>query len=109
MSDSLAIAKASLDAGGAQDIVSIAIKGQSSLADHMLIASGTSSRHVAALAERLMAQLKRQAKLSSKIEGLPDANWVLVDAGDIIIHIFRPEVRAYYQIEDLWRARQKRD
>jgi len=96
------MAQAALDEGGAQDVLTIPLKGKSLLADYMIIASGTSARQIAALAERLRKALKKHTKTRSHIEGLPDANWVIVDAGDVIIHLFRPEVRDYYRIEALW-------
>jgi ribosome-associated protein len=92
----------SLDDDKAEDILSIDIRGRSSFADILVIASGRSGRHVAALADHVMRQLKDSGVKDVRIEGLPQADWVLVDAGDVVIHLFRPEVRAFYNIEKIW-------
>lgn len=94
-----------LDEGSAFDVQTFFLGEDNSLADYLLIASGTSTRHVAALAERAAELLKKLGKIKTNIEGLKDANWVLVDGGDFIIHIFRPEVRDYYKIEELFEAK----
>ncbi len=91
-----------LDDDQAQDIVSIDLEGKSSMADHMVIASGRSTRQVAAMAQKLAEKLKQEGYGSSKIEGLPAADWVLIDAGDIVVHLFRPEVRNFYNLERMW-------
>jgi len=88
----------------AEDLVSIDITGKSSIADHMVVASGRSQRHVAAIAEHLVTDLKQAGCKDIRIEGLRTADWVLVDAGDVIVHVFRPEVRAFYNLEKMWRA-----
>lgn len=93
---------ASLDADKAEDIVTIDLKGRSSLADALVIASGRSSRHVASIAERLARKLKEAGYGSRPLDGLAHGDWVLVDAGDVIVHIFRPEVRRYYDLEGMW-------
>lgn len=93
---------ASLDEDKAEDVVSIDIKGKSSVADRLVIASGRSQRHVAALAEHLMEKLKGAGCRHLRAEGLPHADWVLLDAGDVIVHLFRPEVRHFYNIEKIW-------
>lgn len=93
---------ASLDADKAEDIVTIDLKGRSSLADALVIASGRSSRHVAAIAEHLARKLKEAGYGSRPVDGLAHGDWVLVDAGDVIVHIFRPEVRLYYDLEGMW-------
>ena len=94
----------SLEDAKAEDIVTIDIQGKSALGDHMIVATGRSHRHVGAIADRLVADLK-QAKLGPvRVEGLPHCDWVLIDAGDIIVHIFRPEVREFYNIEKMWAA-----
>ena len=85
-----------------QDIVVIPLKGKSHEADYMIVASGTSARQVVSSSEKLMENLKSQFGIIPRTEGLVGAFWVLVDAGDIIIHIFRPEVREYYQLEKMW-------
>lgn len=93
---------ASLEDDKAEDILAIDIRGKSSFADMLVIASGRSSRHVAALAEHIMRKLKDEGVKDVQAEGLPQADWVLVDAGDVVIHLFRPEVRAFYNIEKIW-------
>lgn len=93
---------ASLDEDKAEDIVSIDIKGKSSVADRLVIASGRSQRHVASLAEHLIQKLKEAGGGDVRVEGLPHADWVLIDAGDVIVHLFRPEVRHFYNIEKIW-------
>jgi ribosome-associated protein len=99
----LNIVKASLDDGKAEDITVIDLEGKSSIASYMVVASGTSNRHVASLAENLQMKLKEQGCLSIA-EGLEKADWVLVDAYDVIVHIFRPEVRTFYSLEKMWSA-----
>jgi ribosome-associated protein len=98
----LKIALASLEDSKAEDITSIDIQGKSALADHMVIASGRSQRHVAAMSDHLLRALKDAGYGHVRVEGLPAADWVLVDAGDIIVHIFRPEVREFYNLEKMW-------
>lgn len=94
----------SLDQDGAEEIVDISLAGKSDEADHMVIASGRSGRHVAALSEKLTERLKHEADIATKVEGKEAADWVLIDAGDVIVHIFQPEVRAFYQLEKMWMA-----
>jgi ribosome-associated protein len=93
---------AQLDDDQAIEIVSIPLAGISTIADYMVIASGRSSRHVAAMAEKIAQRIKLEGHGSVRIEGLPTADWVLIDAGDIIIHLFRPEVRSFYNLERMW-------
>jgi ribosome-associated protein len=92
----------SLDDDQAQEIVSIPLEGKSSIADHMVIASGRSTRQVAAMAQKLSERIKQGGFGHVRIEGLPAADWVLVDAGDVVIHLFRPEVRTFYNLERMW-------
>ncbi len=92
----------SLDEDGALDVVSISLVGKSSEADVMVVASGRSTRHVAAIADKLIERLKQDAGLVPRAEGKETADWVLVDAGDVIVHVFRPEVRDFYQLEKMW-------
>ena len=99
--DLVSIVLAALDDAKAEDVVTIDLAGKSSLADAMVIASGRSHRHVAAVADQLEQAVKKAGALP-RTEGLPHADWVLVDAGDVIIHIFRPEVRSFYNIEKMW-------
>lgn len=91
----------SIDDDKGQDIVSIPLAGKSSLADYMVVASGTSTRQVAGMAQKLNERVKR-AGGSCRIEGLTNADWVLIDAGDVIVHLFRPEVRSFYNLERMW-------
>ncbi|WEK45533.1 MAG: ribosome silencing factor [Candidatus Andeanibacterium colombiense] len=93
---------ASLDDDQAQDVISIALEGKSSIADYMVIASGRSTRQVAAMAQKLAERIKAAGFGSSRIEGLPAADWVLLDAGDVVVHLFRPEVRSFYNLERMW-------
>ena len=92
----------SLDDDQALDIVSIPLAGKSSIADHMVIASGRSTRQVASMANKLAERLKQEHGKLVRIEGLPTADWVLIDADDIIVHLFRPEVRTFYNLERMW-------
>lgn len=101
--DLVALVTGQLDADKAEDILAIDLRGKSSLADHIVIASGTSTRQVAAMAEHLVEKLKAN-RYRVALEGMPQADWVLVDAGDIVIHLFRPEVRSYYNLERMWAA-----
>lgn len=98
----LALVLDSLDEDQALDVVSIPLEGKSSIADFMVIASGRSTRQVAAIATHLAERLKKARRGSPKIEGLPAADWVLIDAGDVIVHLFRPEVRSFYNLERMW-------
>jgi ribosome-associated protein len=91
-----------LDDEKAQDIVFIDLKDKSSVADGMIVASGRSHRHVGAMADHLLRALKEAGHGKARVEGLPHCDWVLIDAGDVIVHLFRPEVRAFYNIEKIW-------
>ena len=91
-----------LDEDQAQEVVSIPLEGKSSIADYMVIASGRSTRQVAAIATKLAERLKKEGHGSPRIEGLPAADWVLIDAGDVVVHLFRPEVRSFYNLERMW-------
>ncbi|MCB9983955.1 MAG: ribosome silencing factor [Rhodospirillales bacterium] len=94
----------SLDADKAEDIVSIKLDEQTGLADYMIIASGTSSRHVSALTDKILKRLALNGIKSVHVEGKDRSDWVAIDAGDVIIHLFRPEVRSFYNIEKMWGA-----
>ena len=94
----------SLDDAMAENIVIIDIRGKSSIGDYMIVASGRSHRHVGAVADQLTKSLHDNGFDKPRIEGLPHCDWVLVDAGDVIVHIFRPEVREFYNIEKMWSA-----
>jgi len=98
----LARIKSSLDDDKAEDLVTVDLTGRSSLTDALVIATGRSARHVASLAENLARRLKEWGYGSARIEGLPQGDWVLLDAGDVVVHIFRAEVRAYYDLEGMW-------
>ena len=91
-----------LDSNKALDIISIDLKNKSSMADHMIIASGTSSRHIQALSEQVLEKLKDNGIKNSKIEGKDSGEWKLVDGIDLIIHIFHPEKRKFYELEKMW-------
>jgi ribosome-associated protein len=91
-----------LDEDQAQEIVSIPLAGKSAVADHMVIASGRSTRQVAAMAQHLAEKIKKTGAGSPRLEGLPAADWVLIDAGDVVVHLFRPEVRSFYNLERMW-------
>lgn len=93
---------ASLDDDQAQDVVSLALEGKSSIADYMVIASGRSTRQVASMAQKLAERVKHGGYGHVRIEGLPAADWVLIDAGDVVVHLFRPEVRTFYNLERMW-------
>ena len=92
----------SLDDDQAVEVVTIPLAGKSSIADHMVIASGRSSRQVASMATKLADKIKQQFGRIVRIEGLPVADWVLIDADDVIVHLFRPEVRSFYNLERMW-------
>ena len=94
--------KSCLDDAKAEEIVAIDLQGKAALADTMVVASGRSSRHVAAITDQLSDVLKAAGHKSVRVEGLPHCDWVVMDAGDVIVHIFRPEVRTFYNIEKLW-------
>jgi ribosome-associated protein len=91
-----------LDDEKALDIIFIDLKGKSSLADGIVVASGRSQRHVGAIADHLLRALKVAGHGKARVEGLPACDWVLIDAGDLVVHLFRPEVRSYYNLEKIW-------
>ena len=92
----------SLDDDQAVEVVSIPLAGKSSIADHMVVASGRSSRQVASMANKLADKIKEARGRAPRLEGLPTADWVLIDADDVIVHLFRPEVRTFYNLERMW-------
>ena len=98
----LAAVLKSLDDDKAEDVVQINLRGKSEMGDYMVIASGRSTRQVTAIAEKLADRLKHEFGVISKTEGKETGDWVLVDTGDVIVHIFRPEVREFYQLEKMW-------
>ncbi len=93
-----------LDEAKALEIVSIDLAGKSSIADYMVVTSGRSNRHVGAIADQLVKKLKKATDFGARVEGMPHCDWVLIDAGDVIVHIFRPEVREFYNLEKMWLA-----
>jgi ribosome-associated protein len=100
--DVKALVLQSLDADKALDVVSLELDEQSGIADYMVIASGTSSRHVGALAQKLKERLESRGLKNVRIEGMTTSDWVVIDAGDVIVHVFRPEVRSFYNLERMW-------
>ncbi len=100
--DLLALTLDSLEDDKAEDVVQVNLRGKTDIADHMVIASGRSSRQVAAIADKLVERLKEKTGMRAKVEGKEAGDWVLIDAGDVIVHIFRPEVREFYQLEKMW-------
>ncbi|MGQ3356895.1 MAG: ribosome silencing factor [Phreatobacter sp.] len=102
--DVLQLVLDTLEENKAEEIQAIDLKGKTSIADAMVVASGRSHRHVGALADYLMKALKEKGVGQLRVEGLPACDWVLVDAGDVIIHVFRPEVRTFYNLEKMWSA-----
>ena len=92
----------SLDDDKAEDVVVIDLSGKSEMADHMVICSGRSSRQVASISEKLVDRLKQELGVLSKVEGKDAGDWVLIDTGDVVVHVFRPEVREFYQLEKMW-------
>jgi len=99
-----ALAEKVLEDGKAEDIVVIGLAGKSDIADYMLVATGRSQRQVVALADHLVEALKAEGHAKPSVEGLRHGDWVLIDAGDVIVHLFRPEPRTYYNIEKMWGA-----
>jgi ribosome-associated protein len=97
----------SLDDDQAVDVVTIPLQGKSSIADHMVIASGRSARQVASMAQKLGERIKKELGRNVRVEGLPVADWVLIDAEDVIVHLFRPEVRTFYNLERMWAFEEK--
>ncbi|HEX8300853.1 ribosome silencing factor [Sphingomonas sp.] len=93
---------ASLDDDQAVETVSIPLAGKSSIADYMVVSSGRSTRQVASMANKLAEKIKAESGRSPRVEGLQTADWVLIDAGDVIVHLFRPEVRSFYNLERMW-------
>ncbi len=100
--DMKSVIEASLDDDKAEDVISIDLSGKTDIADYMIIASGRSQRHVSAIAEHLVERLRKATGQTVSIEGGNQADWVLVDANDVIVHVFRPEVRSFYNLEKMW-------
>ncbi|WP_230532847.1 ribosome silencing factor [Microvirga roseola] len=104
-----AVALASLEDMKAENTVEIDLAGKTSLADTMIVTSGRSHRHVGAIADRVIQDLKDKGFGNARVEGLPACDWVLIDAGDVLIHVFRPEVRGFYNLEKMWGADRPQD
>jgi ribosome-associated protein len=102
LADLTGLILARLDDDKAHDVVLIDLKDKSSIADAMIVASGRSHRHVGAIADHLLRALKEHGLGRARVEGLPHCDWVLIDAGDVIVHLFRPEVRSFYNLEKIW-------
>ncbi|MDZ4381283.1 MAG: ribosome silencing factor [Parvibaculum sp.] len=100
----LALVLESLDDDKAEDVVSIDLTGKTPIADHMVVASGRSQRHVGAMADHLVRRLKEAGFGTSHVEGMKQGDWVLIDGGDVVVHVFRPEVREFYRLEKMWSA-----
>lgn len=100
----LDLVTASLEDAKAEEITTIDLEGKSSLGDYMIIASGRSDRHVGAIADQLARKLKDDGRGNPRIEGTPVCDWVVIDAGAVIVHVFRPEVREFYKLEKIWSA-----
>lgn len=98
----LPIILTSLDDDQAQDVIEIDLRGKTAMADDMIICSGRSQRHVGALADHVLRKIKEAGFGRAQVEGLPHCDWVLIDAGDVMVHIFRPEVRDFYKLERMW-------
>ncbi|AWK87405.1 ribosome silencing factor [Azospirillum thermophilum] len=100
--DLKALIETSLDEDQADDVVAIDLAGKTTIADYMIVASGRNARHIAAMAAKIADRLKQAGVRGVETEGLAQCDWVLVDAGDVIVHLFRPEVRTFYNIEKMW-------
>jgi ribosome-associated protein len=103
--DTLNIVLARLDDMKAEDTVSIDLTGKSSIGDFMVVTSGRSQRHVASIADHVIKDLEQSGAARVRVEGMSQGDWVLIDAGDVIVHVFRPEVRAFYNLEKMWSGR----
>jgi ribosome-associated protein len=101
-SPTLACVSAALEDMKAEEIVTIDLMGKTSLADAMIIATGRSNRHVSAISDRVVEFLKQAGQPTPRVEGQPHCDWVLIDAGDVIVHVFRPDVRQFYNLEKMW-------
>lgn len=93
---------ASLDDAKAEDTITIDLHGKTSIGDYMVVTCGRSNRHVGAVADRVLQELDQAGVPDLRVEGMPHCDWVLIDAGDVIVHVFRPEVRAFYNLEKMW-------
>jgi ribosome-associated protein len=105
--ETLKIVLSRLEDMKAEDIVTIDLTGKSTIADTMVVTSGRSNRHVGSVADRVLEDLAAAGVPDVRVEGMPHCDWVLIDAGDVIVHVFRPEVRAFYNLEKMWAHRQR--
>ena len=105
----LALVLATLEDAKAEDVVPINVAGKTSLGDHMVIASGRSQRHVGAIADQIEKKLRAEGRAQVRVEGLPQGDWVVLDAGDVIVHVFQPETREFYNLEKMWRGERSPD
>ena len=103
-SEMLALVLESLEEDKAEDVVSIDLTGKTPIADHMVVASGRSQRHVGAVADHLLRRLKEAGFGNAQVEGMKQGDWVLIDGGDVVVHVFCPEVREFYKLEKMWSA-----
>jgi ribosome-associated protein len=106
--ETLRLVLASLDDAKAEDSITIDLSGKSSIGDYMVVTTGRSQRHVASIADRVVKDLHDAGVRSIRVEGMRQADWVLIDAGDVIVHVFRPEIRAFYNLEKMWSAGPRR-
>jgi ribosome-associated protein len=102
--ETLKLVLAQLDDAKAEDTTTIDLTGKTAIADHMVVTSGRSNRQVGGIADRLLKTLTEAGVKGVRVEGMPHCDWVLIDAGDVIVHVFRPEVRAFYNLEKMWSA-----
>ncbi|MCC7346870.1 MAG: ribosome silencing factor [Variibacter sp.] len=102
--ETLKLVLAQLEDAKAEDTITINLTGKTAIADHMVVTSGRSNRQVGAIADRLLKALSEAGVKGVRVEGMPHCDWVLIDAGDVIVHVFRPEVRAFYNLEKMWAA-----
>jgi ribosome-associated protein len=100
--ETLRLVLARLDDMKAEDTTTIDLRGKSAIADYMVVTSGRSNRHVGSVADRVLEDLHEAGLANLRVEGMPHCDWVLIDAGDVIVHVFRPEVRAFYNLEKMW-------
>jgi len=100
--ETLRVVLACLDDAKAEDTLTIDLHGKTSIGDYMVVTSGRSNRHVGAVADRVLEDLEQAGVPGLRVEGMPHCDWVLIDAGDVIVHVFRPEVRAFYNLEKMW-------
>jgi ribosome-associated protein len=107
--ETLKLVLAQLEDAKAEDTITIDLSGKTTIADHMVVTCGRSNRQVGAIADRLLKAFGEAGLRGVRVEGMPHCDWVLIDAGDVIIHVFRPEVRAFYNLEKMWAADLSRD